>query len=50
LNNAIKTVVRQHHWTPEQIKGQYLDDIDLCGLMYWYNDTIEMIKEMETKK
>lgn len=40
LNNAIKTVVREHHWEPSVIGGLFLDDQDYEGLLYWYDDVI----------
>jgi hypothetical protein len=46
----IKTVARYHHWSPEILFGLYLDDADLFGLEYWYNDTIEVIKELNEGK
>lgn len=49
----IKTVVREHHWTPAIIESLYLDDTDFLGLEYWYNDvceTIEKIKSTKPKK
>lgn len=45
----VKTVVREHHWTPEIINGLYLDDIDRFGLEYWYNDVKECVNEIKKK-
>jgi hypothetical protein len=49
LNNIIKTVVRYHHWTPKTIESLYLDDADFFGLLYWYDDVMEVIKEINEK-
>ena len=46
----IKTVVREHHWSPETINGLYLDSIDHFGLEYWYNDIKEVHAELNKKK
>lgn len=45
----IKTVVREHHWTPDKIKSLYLDDIDFLGLKWWYDDVIETIEEIKKR-
>ena len=49
ISNMVKTVVREHHWSPDIINGLYLDDIDRFGLEYWYNDIIECVKEIKKK-
>lgn len=46
----IKTVVREHHWTPETINGLHLDGIDHFGLELWYNDISELVAKMKKKK
>lgn len=43
----IKTVVREHHWTPNKIESLYLDDADFFGLKYWYNDILEVNDELD---
>lgn len=45
----IKTVVREHHWTPDKISGLYHDGIDHFGLKYWYEDVVKCIEEMKSK-
>lgn len=43
----IKSVVRTFQWTPEVIDNLYFDDIDYHGLIFWYNDVIEVSKEIK---
>lgn len=38
MDNAIVSVVRALHWSPNDIKNLYLDDADFFGLMFWYDD------------
>jgi hypothetical protein len=45
----IKTVVREHHWCPDQIGKLKLDDEDYLGLEFWYNDVITVINELKPK-
>lgn len=42
----VKTVVRSLGWSISDLKGLYLDDIDFFGLEYWYNDCVEVQKQM----
>ena len=37
IDQKIKSLVLELHWTNKDIDGLYLDDIDRFGLMYWYN-------------
>ena len=46
----IKSVVREHHWTPEQINNLFVDDADHHGLEYWYLDVKEVTDQLEKKK
>jgi hypothetical protein len=46
----IKTVVREHHWQPNEIGKLKLDNEDYLGLEYWYNDVMKVISEMKAKK
>ncbi len=46
----IKSVVREHHWPPHVIESLYHDGIDFFGLKYWYDDIIEVDKELKSKK
>lgn len=43
----IKTIVREHHWTPEHISSLFHDGIDYFGLIYWYNDVVDTVKELK---
>ena len=47
----IKTVVREHHWTPEQIGVLSVDgDDDYNSLEFWYNDISEVVADLKKKK
>ena len=46
----IKTVVREHHWTPDVINSMYTDDRDHQGIRFWYNDIVEVIEQLKPKK
>lgn len=47
----IVSVVREHHWSPEQIsKLSLYDEDDINGLEFWYNDVKEVHKKLEKKK
>ena len=53
LDNVIKSVVREHSWSPNEIGKLNLDDYDYTGLIYWYNDvkkSNEEIKNSYNKK
>jgi hypothetical protein len=41
----IKSVVREHHWSPDVINDLFLDDFDFFGLEFWYKDVIETNKK-----
>jgi hypothetical protein len=45
----IKSIVREHHWSPEMISSLFHDGIDYFGLEYWYNDVKEVVQEMKKK-
>ena len=39
--NMIRSVVREHHWSPDQINAlTYFDEEDINGLEFWYNDVL----------
>ena len=46
----IKSVARQYHWPPDKIESLYVDDTDFFGLEYWYNDALEIEKEIRNNK
>lgn len=50
MNNIIKSVVREHHFSPAEIDAFFLDDIDYHGLEFWYNDVRQVSKELKEKK
>jgi len=45
----LKSIVREHHWSPQYLSKMYLDDSDHRGLEYWYNDVLEVGKELKKK-
>lgn len=46
----LTSVAREFHWPPETLGGFFIDDIDLNGLEFWYNDVVEVHEELKTKK
>ena len=50
MNNIIKSVVREYHFTPETIDDLFMDDVDYHGLLFWYDDTLQIQKELKTPK
>jgi len=46
----IRSVVREHHWTPQVINDLYLDSRDHRGLVYWYEDVKEVADELKKKE
>lgn len=50
LDVMIRSVVREHHWSPEAIENLYLDDTDFFALEYWYNDVQKVIEGLKKKK
>ena len=46
----VRSVAREFHWPPDVLGGFFVDDIDYNGLEYWYNDCVEMSKEIKEKK
>ncbi|NCX55601.1 MAG: hypothetical protein EBW87_00160 [Burkholderiaceae bacterium] len=48
MNNIIKTIVRQYHWSPAQIGDLFFDREDYYGIMYWHDDAVEVNREMES--
>lgn len=45
----VKTVIREHHYSPQVIDGLYLDDIDYHGLVWLYNDIKQVHSELKEK-
>lgn len=46
----IKSVVREHHFSPAEIDAFFIDDADYWGIEYWYNDIKEVTLELKNKK
>jgi len=42
----IKSVVREHKWSPEVISDLFIDNVDYKSLIYWYNDCKDLAKEL----
>ena len=41
--------MREHHWPVSEIDALFFDSIDKNGLEFWYNDIIEVNKEIEAR-
>jgi hypothetical protein len=46
----IKSVVREHNWSPDIVGDLFFDSIDYKGLEFWYNDVVQVSKELSVKK
>lgn len=46
---VVKTIIRTYEWPPSEIGGLFFDRIDYEGLLYWYDDAIEMNKEIKSQ-
>lgn len=40
----VKTVIREHHYSPQQIDCLFVDEIDYHGIRWLYNDIKEVNK------
>jgi len=49
LDNIIKSVNREHHYTPAIIDAFFLDRIDWHGLIWHYEDIVQMAVDACTK-
>jgi hypothetical protein len=45
----VKSVVREYHWSPIFVGDLFVDEVDEQGLVYWYNDVKEIVREMQAK-
>jgi hypothetical protein len=43
----IKTVVRGLRWSPKKIDNLYVDHYDHHGIIYWYQDAVQVNKELK---
>jgi hypothetical protein len=50
MDNMIKSIVREHHWTPNTINDLYVDDMDHFGIEYWFDDVKEVSDSLKPKK
>lgn len=46
MDSMIKSVVRVFKFDPEKIGNLFIDEIDYLGLVYWFNDSQEYVKEI----
>ena len=46
----LKSVVREFNFTPKDIDDMYLDDQNYHGIIYWYNDVLQIEKDLKTPK
>lgn len=44
VNDAIKTIAFEYHWTPKTISKMLADDIDCNGLWFWYKECERLVK------
>lgn len=49
MDNMIKSVVREHHFSPAVLGDFYLDAIDYQGLVFWYDDVVKVSEELKAK-
>lgn len=43
----IVSVVREYKWLPNQIGSFFIDDNDIYGIEFWYNDVMKQVKALE---
>tara|TARA_R110002167_G_scaffold110087_4_gene280347 strand:+ start:10850 stop:10987 length:138 start_codon:yes stop_codon:yes gene_type:complete len=43
----VKTVVREFKWEPSVIDDMFIDDADYKGIKYWYDDIIDVHKQLK---
>lgn len=46
----VRTIVREHHWSPEVMSSLFHDGVDYFGLLYWYEDIKAVVKELKKDK
>ena len=46
----IKSIVRELHWAIDFIANMYIDDTDVYGIEFWYNDLKELNEKLKPKK
>lgn len=50
FNNVVKTIVNEYHWFPDKIESLYLDNIDMYGITFWYDNILEMHEKLKSEK
>lgn len=45
LDSIIKSIARVYRWTVADIERLFFDEIDYHGIIYWFNDAKEYIKQ-----
>jgi hypothetical protein len=46
----VKSIARTFHWPPNVLGGLFIDDWDMHGLVFWYNDTKDQVREIEASR
>jgi hypothetical protein len=46
----VKTVVREFKWDHKTIDDMFIDDVDYRSIMYWYDDLVEVHKQLKKEK
>jgi len=48
FDSVVKTIARTYNWPPSEIGGFFFDRIDYMGLLYWFDDALQMNAETKT--
>ncbi len=43
------SLVRENHWPPSVLEGLFFDREDYLGLIFWYEDLLEVNDELKKK-
>jgi hypothetical protein len=46
----VQSLIRAHHWPPSVIDALFLDAQDFKGLIYQYNDLVEVYNEQKKQQ
>lgn len=49
IDAFVLSIIRRYRWTPQYLETLYFDDMDYKGIVYWYNDIAEEIKDLKKK-
>lgn len=42
LDNMIKTIVSEYHFSPSEISKMYVDNLDFQGIQFWYDECVRL--------